>query len=295
MRNFIKYSKLKLRSRPESCTPVGPNFDSAREVKVNLAGTLLEFRAPRHSPLPNESIPQLRANSRRYEFGSGDFINPNCLPSESWRHTAILSRKWGFYGPWFTGHMGQVSGYLEVIQLARPSGNANFLHPKALESASLAYITALLGHEVYDEGTGETYETAPLNWSTVKQLDCPNLQFDSENTFSAAQPCRHIFIPISRSHIARLALDIHQSAAGSREEVDRKVSPEPFKCLVNNIVDSIKVTLSPEAQADLEDIKRLHPGARVSETCPPLKWPADVGKDGLTILEYKPKRYASIA
>ncbi|TNC85482.1 MAG: hypothetical protein CSH37_07710 [Thalassolituus sp.] len=132
----------------------------------------------------------------------------------------------------------------------------------------------------------------PLNCSTLEHLDVPSMQFDTEKTYSGANPVCHVFVPVSGSHIARFALSIHQSASGTREEVDQQVDPAPFKELVDNIVGSIRVTLSPEAQADWDEIRKNNPDAKVSETCAPLKWPADVDKDGLTILEYDPKRYA---
>ena len=292
MRNFIKYSKFKLRDRPESCTPVGPGFASAGTHAVTLAGTHVSFKAPRHDPSPFGKTPQIRMWRDYPLVSGGKAINWNVQSSQSWQHTEIFFREWSFCGPWFTGHMGEVSYYLEVIQLTEPNPRVNFMHPQALEAAAIAYLTASYGRDVYDGDTGEMHYVGPLNWSIVKQLEVPSLQFDSENTFSGADPKRHVFIPISRTHIARFSLGVHQSASGTREQVDKKVDPAPFKALVDNIVGSIRVTLSPEAQADWDEIKKNNPDARVSETCAPLKWPADVDKDGLTILEYDPKRYA---
>lgn len=292
MRNFIKYSKLKLRDRPDSCSPVGPNFESAGTQKVSLANTLLEFKAPSHDPSPYGETPQRRMRKEYSLSDNGQWINSNILPSESWRHTEIFFRQWSFCGAWFTGFMGTVSSYLEVIQLTEASSKVNFLHPQALETAALAYLTANLGHEVYDKDTNEMHYTGPLNWSGVSQLNNPAVQFDHETTFSGADPCRHLFIPVSHSHIAHFSFRIHQSASGTREQVDQKIDPAPFKELVDNIVGSIRVTLSPDAQASWNEIKQQNPEAKISDTCAPLKWPADVDKDGLTILDYDPKRYA---
>jgi hypothetical protein len=292
MRNFIKYSKFKLRDSPESCSPVGPNFTSSGTLNVRLASTQLSFKAPRHDPAPFGKAPQIRM-WRDYPLASGGkAINWNVQPSQSWQHTNIFFREWSFCGPWFTGYMGDVSCYMEAIQLTEPNPQVNFMHPRALETAALSYLTANYGHQVIDEDCGEMNYDGPLNWSIVKQLEVPSLQFDCERTWGGAAPERHVFIPISRGHIAHFSFSILQNASGAREQVDKKVDPAPFKALVDNIVGSIRVTLSPEAQADWDEIKKNNPGARVSETCAPLKWPADVDKDGLTILEYDPKRYA---
>jgi len=292
MRNIIKYSKLKLRGRPESCCPVGPKFSSAEGLSVRLAGTQLSFRAPRHDPAPFGDNPQLRMWKDYPLIGGGKPLNWNVQPSQSWQHTEIFFRQWSFCGPWFTGYMGRTSCYIEVIELAEPNLQLSFMHPKALEAASLSYLTANYGHEVVDRNSGEMNYIGPLNWSVVKQLEVPTVQFDSENTIGSADTERHVFIPISRSHIAHFSFNTVQSASGTREEVDQQVDPAPFKELVDNIVGSIRVTLSPEAQADWDEIRKNNPDAKVSETCAPLKWPADVDKDGLTILEYDPNRYA---
>ena len=290
MRNFIKFSKLKLRDRPEICSPVGPDFSSSTTQSVLLGGTRIVFKAPRHNPSPYGKTPQRRMK-KSYSLKSARVINWNEQPSQSWQHTELFFRSWSFCGPWFTGHMGGVSCYLDVIQLVESNPQVNFMHPSALETAALAFLTATYGHRVYREKTGKMHYIGPLNWSTLEQLDVPSVQFDTEKTYSGANPVCHVFIPVSRSHIVRFALSIHQNASGTREEVDKQVDPAPFKELVDNIVGSIRVTLSPEAQADWDEIKKNNPDAKVSETCAPLKWPADVDRDGLTILEYDPKRY----
>lgn len=291
MRNFIKYSKFKLRDRPESCVAVGPNFSAAKLHSVLLAGTHLQFKAPRHDPSPYGRVRQIRMK-KTYSMSHPRVLHWNMQPSQSWQSTDIFFREWSFCGPWFTGFMGDTSCFLQVIELNKSNPDVNFLHPKALEVASLAYLTANYGYRVYDIDNGGMHYVGPLNWSTVDQLEVPSVQFDSERLMGGAAPERHVFIPISRSHIAYFSLRTLQSASGTREEVDKKVDPAPFKVLVDNIVGSIRVTLSPEAQADWDEIRKSNPDAKVSKTCAPLKWPADVDKDGLTILEYDPKRYA---
>ncbi|WP_301389074.1 hypothetical protein, partial [Thalassolituus sp. UBA2590] len=204
---------------------------------------------------------------KSYSLKSARVLNWNEQPSQSWQHTELFFRSWSFCGPWFTGHMGGVSCYLDVIQLVESNPQVNFMHPSALETAALAFLTATYGHRVYREKTGKMHYIGPLNWSTLEQLDVPSVQFDTEKTYSGANPVCHVFIPVSRSHIVRFALSIHQNASGTREEVDKKVDPAPFKELVDNIVGSIHVTLSPEAQADWDEIKNSNPAAKVSETC----------------------------
>ena len=292
MRNFIKYSKIRLRDCPHGCRPVGPNFYSAGIEKTRLAGTELEFIAPRHDPSPYGKTPQIRIRESYPLTGDGKTINWNVQPSQSWQHTEIFFRQWSFCGPWFTGYMGDVSCYLEAIQLTEPNPHINFLHPQAVETAALSYLTANYGHQVIDEELGHMNYLGPINWLTVEHVDVPALQFDCERTWSGSAPERHVFIALSSTRIAHFVFTILQNASGTREEVDQQVDPAPFKELVDNIVGSIRVTLSPEAQTDWDEIRKNNPDAKVSETCAPLKWPADVDKDGLTILEYDPKRYA---
>ena len=144
MRNFIKYSKFRLRDRPESCSPVGPNFSSARLHSVHLAGTHIQFKAPSHDPSPYGRVRQVRMK-KAYSLSHSRVLNWNLQPSQSWKSTKIFFREWSFCGPWFTGFMGDTSCYLEAIQLNEPNPNVNFMHPHALETAALAFLTAKIG------------------------------------------------------------------------------------------------------------------------------------------------------
>ena len=115
MRNIIKYSKLKLRERPESCRPVGPKFSSAGELSVRLADTRLSFRAPRHDPAPFGDNQQLKMWKDYPLAVGGKPLNSNVQPSQSWCHTEIFFGSGLFVA---LGLLGTWGGLLAILRLS---------------------------------------------------------------------------------------------------------------------------------------------------------------------------------
>ncbi|MCW8126055.1 hypothetical protein [Microbulbifer halophilus] len=289
MRNFIKYSSLKFRKHEGLCIPRGPSFSSAKKVKVNLLGSTLEFHAPKHAPASTESIPERKASRSDYDL-DGITFDEDLMPSESWKATSIFRRKWAYYGPWFTGLKGTLSCYIGGIHTAERNQRANFLNPQAFESAVLGFITACWGHILYDEG--EPYYRAPLDWEPLTKLPVPAVYFGMESTKIPTYRNKYVFLPISPEKIIYFSFAYLQSCSGHQAEKDEKISPKPMQELIDNIVGSIRLTLSPETQNIVDEIRKTCPDLSVSSDCAPLKWPAHVDKDGITIIDYGETLYS---
>jgi len=289
MRNFIKYSSWTLRKHEGLCVPRGPSFASASEVKINVLGNILKFRAPRHTPTSTESIEEQKVVSGRYEL-EGRNHSDREMPSQSWLAADIFGRKWAFYGPWFTGLMGTVSCHVSGIYTATPNKQVNFLNPQAFETAVLGFITAAWGHELCDRGI--PYYQGPLDWLPLKQLPVPAVTLTVKPTKIPTYINKHVFFPVSRDKIACFTFSYLQNCAASQAEVDEKISPKPMQELIDNIIDSIQLTLSPECQQAVNEIRKSCPDLSVSPDCAPLNWPAHVDKDGLTIIDYDERLYA---
>ncbi|MCX2778453.1 hypothetical protein OQJ46_13085 [Microbulbifer thermotolerans] len=288
MRNYIKYPPFEWREHKGQCIPRGPSFRWAREVTIRLTNCTLALRLPRHAPEPGGDSGEWRILPRIYEL-EGRNHNDRRMPSQSWRYEGIVARNWAFYGPWFTGCMGKVHFSLVGLRLSEPNPQINFLHPKALETAALSYITASWGHEVYGS---KPYYQAPLNWTPLHELPVPTLCFDMKRVIQAGVRYRFIFFPVGRDKLIKISFSCYQYATGTQEEIDARISPEPMLELVENILGSLQVSLSPELQREVDAVREAYPDAAVSPDCPPLDWPAHVDRDGLTILPYDEKLYA---
>lgn len=288
MRNFIKYSPLKLRKQKGLCIPRGPSFASARLIRANLLDNILEFRAPKHSPTSDESIEEKKVSSSIHKLNGRNHSDRE-MPSQSWKTANLFWRKWAFYGPWFTGDMGTASCHVSGIHTSIPSEHANYLNPRAFETAVLGFITALWGHELYEKGI--PYYKAPLNWTPLNQLPVPAVSFGIEATKIPTYMDKYVLFPVSKNRIICFSFSYLQHCSGSQEEIDKKISPKPMQELIDNIIDTIQLTLSPETQSAVDEIKKTCPNLSVSTNCAPLKWPAHVDKDGTTIIDYDESLY----
>lgn len=103
---------------------------------------------------------------------------------------------------------------------------------------------------------------------------------------------RFVFFPASRDKLIRMKFTYWQGCAGSQAEQDEKISPKPMLELIDNIISSIQLTLSPEFEAELEETRKHCPDLTVNPDCLPLKWPAHVDRDGITIIDYDKRLYA---
>ncbi|WP_428820348.1 hypothetical protein [Microbulbifer sp. MCCC 1A16149] len=291
MLDAIKYSSLELRKHEGQCVPRGPSIERAKIERVHLPLCTLEFRAPRHAPsrrFPAEEY-KLRTN---YSLDHLTSIGGSLVPSDSWRKVTICWRRWAFYGPWFTGYMGDVGFSVKVIGARERSTKFNLLFPSALEVAIQGYLTSLYGHKVYDRRKRSMYYLAPVDWLPINTMPVPAVQLDVIENLTRVIHCRKLFFPVSKDRLAVVTFDYSQSCAGKREAVDAKISPQPMLSLIESIVSSIRMMPNPEFQAEIDEARAACTGIySVSPECKPFKWPADVDRDGLSILEYREGRY----
>lgn len=291
MLDIIKYSSWRFRETEGQCIPRGPSFRRANVEVVRLPQCTVEFRAPRHSPRRQSGIEQYRVRTS-YTLERTSSIGSLFMPSGSWEEVRICSRNWAFWGPWFTGYMGDVSFSMDVMSTEKANPRVNLLYPAALESAIQGFLTAFYGHEVYDKDKLTPYLKGPLNWTPLKKLPVPAVQLDVEEVSTFGRHQRYVFIPVSRDRLLTIQFDYGQSCAGNWKDKDAKISPKPMLDLIQNIISSIRLTPSPELQAEIDKARGACKGSySVSAECQPFKWPADVDKDGLTILEYRKDRY----
>ena len=295
MLDMIKYSSLEFRKHEGQCIPRGPSFKRAKTIEVLLPDCALEFRAPRHSPLRRHGTEQyMVVPGKHYDLEDTSSFGTDFVPSDSWQNVRICSRAWAFYGPWFTGYKGSVYFSINAVGTSKANPAVNFLYPAALETAVQGFITAYSGHAIYDKKKLNSYYRGPVNWMPINSLPVPAVQFDVEESFTSGYRYRYVFFPVSKHRMLSISFIYVQSCAGKREEMDAKISPEPMLDLINSIISSIRLTPSTELQTEIDKAKAKCAGEySVSSECQPFKWPADVGKDGLTILDYREGRYKS--
>jgi len=264
---------LKLRETTGYCTPKGPAIGQAKTVCFTLDGCAIEFLAPRHKSSYPTRIE--RRPEHRYKLAE-EYFETYPAVMDRWRFFPVFFRSWGFYGPWFTGRQAELSFYIEVVRQAIPRDAVSFFHPRAFENIIADFLTVQ-----YDESkdSNETLWIAPVNWKVIASLPCVAAQLDviptSEHYFG--ETTKHVFFPIGDQYLIHFGAKPHLFGDGNMEERAKHVNPAPMETLYKDIIASLKVTLSPEAQAQQAKALEGLTDTSLTPTFPPLKWGEDVG------------------
>lgn len=293
MLDIIKYTSLELRKHDGQCVPCGPSFKGAKTSLVQLPLCTLEFRAPRHSPYRRLATEQYQlAPEKIYDLNDLSSMGTDLVPSDSWKKLRICSREWAFFGPWFTGYKGGVFFSIRALGLSDPVSAISFLYPTALETAVHGFMTSYRGHAVYDKKRLTPYYKGPVNWAPITNLPVPAVRFDIEDRYTSGSRDRYVFFPVAKDKLISICFNYRQNCAGRQEEKDSRISPKPMLDLIESVISSIRLIPSAELQSQIDEAKvNSLSDYAVSSECQPFKWPADVAKDGLTILDYRAGRY----
>jgi len=258
---------LKLRKQTGFCIPQGPSFKRAKTISFGVNGTEISFFAPRHSShFSSKEVIQPRKENEYDHL----MMRPYKSYDKHWLYNALLRRSWGFYGAWFTGYMGELSMRVALVTPGELTQTVSFFRPKALENALADYLQYQYADDTFE---GAQKWLAPVDWQVVNSWSCPAATFYVRpNVGNAAAPDRYFIFPISDKHFIEVYFNLHRGGAGSQEEKDKQVSLSTIEQLSTDIMNSIQIKLSPEAQA--QQIKALEgcEDTSLSVDFPPLKW-----------------------
>ena len=82
----------------------------------------------------------------------------------------------------------------------------------------------------------------------------------------------YLAFPIDENHFVAMVFHPSRSARGTEEEIDKKIGYKNLGELIDNIVDSVKITLSPEAKAQQEKALEGLEDTSLVETFLPMDW-----------------------
>ncbi|MFK5948826.1 MAG: hypothetical protein QM500_08680 [Methylococcales bacterium] len=260
---------FKLRQQEEFCTPKGPSFDSAKVIAFSINGSRVEFKAPKHKT-SYSSREQLKPKS---PFTSENMIFRNypddSVKNNSWKLFSILSRSWGFWGPWFTGAVAETSISVSLVQSIN-SNKSSFFHPRAFENAIGNFLSQQYSHE-FNSSHDKQYWLAPINWKPIKN----GVKFKvlpNPETFNSSFISEYAIFSISEDMLLVFTFWVEQHTTGTIADKDKLVDRKPLENLIKNIIDSIKIKLSPEAQAQKEKALAGLDDVSLSKVFAPLKW-----------------------
>ena len=269
-------SPINLRINKETCVPEGPAFSSAKQVKFSLNGTEIEFIAPKHKP-SSRDIKEQDVESK-YNFSDLTFrstFDKDFQLEDTWKSCRLLFRSWTFNGPWFTGSIAELDMYVNLIRPKDLNNNVSFFHPRAFESAIGDYLTNEYSVPKVD---GRSSWIAPNEWKPIRGLPVVATRLHvlpDELVARRNKAMYYLFFPVADQCFAQILfypVQLHSNGQHSQAEKDQVVSREKLFELMENIISSLKITLSPEAQAwQAKALEGLEDTALI-KNFPPMKW-----------------------
>jgi len=268
---------FKLRENTGYCIPEGPAFSSARQVSFTINGTNIEFLAPQHKPISRyreEIKPDHQYKFRDINFQSN--FNKDIHLSDSWKTHQILYRSWAFNGPWFTGPLAELDMSLILIRPTDLNEQISYFHPRAFEQAVGDYLSNRFS---LIKDNGRPSLIAPVNWLPIKNLPVvgARLQVAPDESLTLLKTIKeYFFFPIADQCLVAISFYPAQLLGKmSQKDKDKHIDRSTMLSLMNDIIDSLKITLSPEAQAWQEEALKGLDDTTLIKNFPPMKWPTD--------------------
>ena len=271
---------IKLREPEGLITPKGPNFNRARTITSNIEGTEICFKAPKHNPrYPNHKgyLPE-----KYYGAGMGFLHFRSYYDKESearglvdhWREADFFYHTWKFCGPWFTGVLSELRLNFRVVNLVDYPGDASLFHPRVLEQVVGDYLTYVYSRHLDSSRKGIQKYIGPVNWTPLSHLPVNAARCDvvSQEYYPNSTVDHLVFIPVSSSRMLSLVFAASRFKALPLSELDKRVSMEPMRELMDNIVNSIQINLSAEAELQQKSALEGLKDTSLTKEYPPLKW-----------------------
>lgn len=258
MIDWLKYFPLQLRDGKKTDSVKGPSFSRARPVTLKFYDNIIRLRAPRHRSTTGYNPVYVTGMKAQTAYNFRTLRGA----TENWKHSILLYRSWDYWREWFGGESGSLG--IDVSLLTRAEGKAfegsSFFHPGAFESAIANFLNTTNG--IHETGT-EFTEQAPVNWQVHHHLPVFSCSFELWQRGHIS--LLYFVFPITDQHLGVISFNF----TVSNEEAQARE-------LVSQIINSVKLELSPESQAQYERVKQEIGELKLSEEFAPLKWPIKV-------------------
>lgn len=271
------YLPLKLRSSKKLIIPRGPSFKKAKSYEINFDGTKLKFKAPKDSQKISNTgflFPAKKISHGISFFNFGESPSHPKELTEKWQHLRCYQSGWAFNGPWFTGTVSDLKLSLTAYRIKNYPEHVSLFHPRAFEKIIGDYLTFFYS-EIASHSTKIQMYSAPLNWKAFDVGDVYGahfkLAYTLTNRFSGSD-LYFVFVPIDQRTLACFSFDTARRGLIPEAAHNKISSLEPLYELMNNIIDSIKVELSPEAKRQKELAQEGLEDPSLVKDYPPIKW-----------------------
>jgi hypothetical protein len=262
---------LQLRIPKGFNTPKGPSFVFATTLDFSVFGTRVTLRAPRHrSRYKSESAAQPWSNYNDENVRLESFDKDLAL-NDSWKYVRVAYRAWTFYGPWFSGPLADLSMSIRLLTPTRPKPGVSLFHPRAFEGAVGDYLTQQYGGY---KRHGRSEWITPVEWTPLTRYPClaTSVWALANEEVSNRPRERYLFFAIVERYLLAIRFRLPRRGNDTLAELDKLIDPRPQEELMARILETLNITLSPQAQAQQAQALAGLDQPQLIATFPPMKW-----------------------
>ena len=173
--------------------------------------------------------------------------------------------------PWFTGAIARIHFSLSINKCQFQNNSETLFQPSVLEREIDYLLSKRYSNEKF---RGASDWQAPLNWQVHKNLPVESVSFDisKTNTGGGGDVQKKLVFPILNDCMVILHFSHRRPWPGNMEEVNAIIDRSTMEELSWNIINSLQVELSEEAQQQMAVAQSKYPDETLSEQRQPLKW-----------------------
>ncbi len=288
----MMHVRYKLREAKGLVVPRRPGLARAPTIRSEIDGTTLAFKVPRHTHR-RSGMPQITPG-RHYRLANMIFranYGKASKVSDNWKTYAFFMRQWAFNGSWFSGTLAELRMHIDLAKpVKRKNMGFSLFHPRAFETIVADYLTnqySMSTYELRGEHYGKPKFIAPVGWQPLQHLPVVTVRLEvvPDETLVKDLIQYHVFSPIANQVMTVFYFAPSQLRVGTQAELDKWVSRAPMRALMDEIIDSIRLELSPQARAEqAAALQGLSDTALISDFAP-LQWPQRVRDEAQERLE----------
>lgn len=274
---LLNFRKGNIIRAPEYCEPKPPSFSRAKKWKIDIEGSKLQFHIPRHNPWIREA--GVKFPERNYSYNDlwfKDTYNESFVIKDEWQVANILSRNvWQFRGPFLTGMLADISASFMVLRNKATDDSLSYFHPRVFENTVAEFLTNDYSKE---KRNGLHKYIAPVDWKAYNNFPVNSTRFKviiNESVPHSFYIATEYFIfALDDNHLAYIVFNHsrHVLNARTKADYDKRVGEKYINESVENVINSIKISLSPEAIVQQKKALEGLEDTSVTPSFPPLKW-----------------------
>lgn len=242
--------------------PAGPSFTRARQNEINMSGTQLRFSCP-----PSTSrLVDPQVYEHEYNIYDDSLYLHHLKTDLAVPYIPCFESGWGYYGwPLIDGEIGNL---LFHIMINKHPSEDNLFSKAGFERAIDYDINYSWGPES-SIGGERRFCYCPVNWRVRTYSGVEWVRYDMLPVTQS--PITYWVTPITEQHYLMFSFDCNEKKEGVW--VALSGLSVAFERMIENILNSVELDFSPDAQRAMAEAERMWPDQKYSESRQAFEWP----------------------